>query len=95
MAHLIRLGLPDFVDVAPGAALVAVPPLAGQCFVRRHSRCDYAARVRRLTCWNHRALEGFARRLAAAEAGALRVVRRETHLAYFPRQLALCFGEAT
>lgn len=71
---LSLLGPPRFVDIAPGADRVLAPTAERGCWgivppknsCRRHCRCEVRARRGRLTCLNHRRLEGAAQRLKAS-----------------------------
>jgi len=74
MPRLLHIGLPQFVDLSPGADLVLQPPEKLRCWglvpAKSHSngaarprRCDCCARNGRLTCHNHRSLEDAVQRL--------------------------------
>lgn len=66
--------VPDFVDIEPGAPLVAVPPRKGQCWalsrgkdIARPWRCGRGARRGCCTCANHKRWEKAAREMRDGE----------------------------
>lgn len=74
LIRLARVGPPEFVEVAPGAAPVAVDQTPNRCWgltkgtngISKHCKCDRRARPGRLTCWHHRRWEAAARALQRA-----------------------------